>query len=459
MMIKIKVEASTPIVKGQFGDVKISYLEDGVETKASLSFPDFERLYDFTKETDSIEFDLFLISSIIYAVDDLFARKVWSFNGWTRDFELEIPVRHTNKWASVKSEFEDMLSFLTGDLWTLTFKPLLVSNLYLERTNRRKKYIPVFDYDQYKFASLFSGGLDSLMGVINELKKLGNKEKGVLISHFDSTYSGPKTDQDQILSKFAKHYPGRYEHIRTRVKVESKLSTGKTVSRDLNQRSRSLLFISLGLYLIRKMPKVNELIIPENGTISLNHPLTPSRSSSLSTRTTHPFFLSSLENILLTVGVTTRLFNPFEFMTKGSMVDKSSDKTVLMSTYKDSKSCGKRGHKYHWDNREAGQCGVCMPCIYRRAALHAKFWDNEDFGIDLLKATAFDKLRPDIKALFDFLKTDLDNGKIKRNLLVDGNIEQSKLDVYADVVVNSRKEIIKWISDKGNSKLKKHLGL
>ena len=27
MMIKIKVEASTPTVKGQFGDVKISYLD------------------------------------------------------------------------------------------------------------------------------------------------------------------------------------------------------------------------------------------------------------------------------------------------------------------------------------------------------------------------------------------------------------------------------------------------
>ena len=62
-------------------------------------------------------------------------------------------------------------------------------------------------------------------------------------------------------------------------------------------------------------------------------------------------------------------------------------------------------------------------------------------------------------ALFDYLKTSLSVEKIKRDLLVNGSLPLNQLKDYADVIINSRTEILKWFSDKGNSYIKKELGI
>ena len=139
------------------------------------------------------------------------------------------------------------------------------------------------------------------------------------------------------------------------------------------------------------------------------------------------------------------------------MVVDCDNTTILQKTYPLSVSCGKRGHKVHWENRNAKQCGICMPCIYRRAALHKNNWDTDTYGNDLLTLTDMNKAKPDVKALFDYIGTSISLKEIKRNLLVNGSIEISNLDAYANLVHNSRVEILNWIRDKGNDQLKKIL--
>ena len=65
---------------------------------------------------------------------------------------------------------------------------------------------------------------------------------------------------------------------------------------------------------------VVELLIPENGFISLNIPLTPLRLGSLSTRTTHPLFIQQMQDILDALDFRVRLSNPYQFKTKGEML-------------------------------------------------------------------------------------------------------------------------------------------
>ena len=65
---------------------------------------------------------------------------------------------------------------------------------------------------------------------------------------------------------------------------------------------------------------VVELLIPENGFISLNIPLTPLRVGTFSTRTTHPLFISQMQDILDALGINVRLSNPYQFKTKGEML-------------------------------------------------------------------------------------------------------------------------------------------
>ena len=67
---------------------------------------------------------------------------------------------------------------------------------------------------------------------------------------------------------------------------------GSEYQKETTLRSRSFLFISMAVLVADSISQEMPVFIPENGTISLNFPLTPSRRSSCSTRTTHPHFLS-----------------------------------------------------------------------------------------------------------------------------------------------------------------------
>ena len=113
-----------------------------------------------------------------------------------------------------------------------------------------------------------------------------------------------------------------------------------------------------------------DLLIPENGFISLNVPLTPLRIGSLSTRTTHPFFLRQLQTILDAAGFHVRLSNPYQFKTKGEMLVECLDQLLLSELAFQSTSCG-RFSRFNYEH-----CGRCVPCLVRRAAfLH---WGNGD---------------------------------------------------------------------------------
>lgn len=453
MRVNVEITAAN---NGQFANVFLCYKEPEteVEKRVQLKVLDFTDLHDFTQDTSSLGFDFFLISAIVYGIDDLFNREKYSFNGWTREFEVQIPVNNLDAWTSRTDNLAEALTFLTGDHWSVTFSYLNVG-MYVERANRRV-LIPQYNLSDYSFASLFSGGLDSLIGVINELSTISGNNKGVLISHSDGAHPGAKGDQERLLPELSHKFPNRFIRLRSRVGIGN-----PGHKRESNQRSRSILFLGIGSYIVNNIPDVKTLIIPENGTISLNHPLTVSRISSLSTRTTHPYFIKKIQNLFDLVGLNVLLTNPYSLKTKGEMVSECEDLEFLTAAFNKSVSCGKGGHNSRFppESRSHKNCGVCMPCIYRRAALHKMGLDNEQFKRDVLIFTDPIKASPDMYALFDYLKSDLPVEKIKKNLLVNGSIQPEDLTGYANVVVRSRVEILSWISDKGSQTLKDALGV
>ena len=104
------------------------------------------------------------------------------------------------------------------------------------------------------------------------------------------------------------------------------------------------------MYVARSLGKQTPLLMPENGAIALNIPLTPARRGSCSTRTAHPFFLNTLREILGKLGIENPLCNPLELKTKGECVQQCLDQNVLHATAKESVSCAKRSHKRTWRN-------------------------------------------------------------------------------------------------------------
>ena len=439
---------------GKFSDLHLCYTDNIVERRVPLSFLGYERVFDFTTDFTSVKFDFFLVSAVVYGVDNLLSRAIYSNDGWTRDIEVEFPVNNLAVWSGKEEKLKQILDFLTGDNWQISFREIEDVNLFQSRTNRRK--IPRYEKDTIASVSLFSGGLDSLIGVIDELEKLRNNERILLVSHFDSKSPGPNGDQRKLLRHLMTQYSNKIYWMQSKLALSRKDIDGNRVTIENNYRSRSLFFIGLGCYL----SPIDKLIIPENGTISINYPLTPSRVSSLSTRTTHPYVLKNTQELLVELGLSILIDNPYTFKTKGEMFLECTNQNFLRRIYQDSVSCGKRGRRqFHFDNpTENHNCGRCMPCIYRRASLNKADLDNENhYGNFITNASSLGN--NDLPALFSYLKQDISLEQMKRNLLVNGNIEIEELTSYAEMVLRSKTELLQLFRDKGSVFVKSELDI
>ncbi|MGV8134984.1 MAG: Qat anti-phage system QueC-like protein QatC [Mangrovibacterium sp.] len=460
--MKVNVIIQNPPKTGSFAAVQLSFEDPSGNIRyVDLHIP-FQSLKDFSNDTSSVAFDFFLVSSLIYGIDNLLERYQFSIDGWARDIEVSLPVNNLQVWNDNAGLFNKLLSFLTGDYWDVSFEQVGDIEFYTDKAKRWKSKIRSYNPDDYTFASLFSGGLDSLVGVIDGLNNLTENKKGLLLSHFDSSSPGANSDQENIINFFSRNtkLKDKYDWIQCVVALDNHDSRGNELTKEASFRSRSLLFIGIALFCVERLPSCNVLTIPENGTISINYPLTLSRTSTLSTRTTHPHYISQLQTLLKELGLSTNLDNPYKSLTKGQLVQQCLNKDQLNGTYSLSVSCGKRGRKMHWDTKlGTNHCGICMPCIYRRAALHKLNMDNQLYGIDIFSTPnqIFDKY--DFPALFDFLKSDLTRKQIKRTLLVSGSIPFDEIEESASLVEQIREEVKQWIKDKGSDNFKKMVGI
>jgi len=209
---------------------------------------------------------------------------------------------------------------------------------------------------------LFSGGLDSLSGAIDLLARNGQSQV-CLVGHYDT--AGPRSQQQQLFAEIPKHYPRRVDLLQTRV------SHGPDAAQEMMLRSRSFVFMALGLYVAKAAGVEVPLYAPENGLIAINVPLTPSRAESCSTRTMHPFFLTKLRAVTGKLGFRNPLINPFQFRTKSEVLKECLNPPLLKSLADLSVSCSHGTRRQHWVRKhDANNCGYCVPCLFRRAALH-----------------------------------------------------------------------------------------
>lgn len=276
---------------------------------------------------------------------DTFVPRGKTGDGWTRSIELTIAVHDPTPWQSQIPNLEQALRFLSGDWWKLT----IVDEGEPVPTIKKLGLVAG------DCVCLFSGGLDSFVGSLD----LVNQGKSpILVSH-----AYPKDRQKQVCLAPAA-IPDNIPHFIENIHPQG---FGRY---ETSMRARSLLFIALGTLVASGLDVADQtLYIPENGFISLNFPLTIKRVASLSTKTTHPFFIGSIQKIFNQIGIATQIINPYQFKTKGEMLSECTNQRVLTANIAGTVSCGK------W-KRKNQQCGKCVPCIIRRAALrHAEIDD------------------------------------------------------------------------------------
>lgn len=319
--------------------------------------------------------DLYIIALSVFGIDKRVSRRLTADN-WTRDIEVSIPVLQFEKWIDTKNVWENMLSFLTGDRWHISFR-----KTEARCSHHKKRSTIQVDLSSCDCVSLFSGGLDSFCGAITLL------ESGLspcLIGH--NEYPKLRLIQEGFVSDFQRSFPSqnpRFIGFTAGSRAPHSNISGKILQGSENtSRGRSLLFILFALTIAGTLGKNVPVYIPENGFIGLNVALTQSRRGSCSTRTTHPYFLRELRGILSIVGITNPIENIFAYATKREIVRSVKDHPLFLSGFRKTISCSHPCQSRY--NKAASRvypvnCGYCYPCIVRKASL-LDVVDNGDYS-------------------------------------------------------------------------------
>lgn len=364
--------------------VKTSNKDENVITDTRISIIDFsspekEKYLWNNRDSYHLEYsptivDLYRLASSIFIIDKTIPRES-AYDGWTRDVALYLPVSDVKIWEKNNSLAIKLLSFLTGDHWQIVFtKDQSVQPAKDEKLIKKGHSLDI------KSVCLFSGGLDSFIGAVDNI---AFNSSTALVAHFDQGYTS--NVQKALFTKIKSHFSSaNLELIQFFIQPQS--------SKENTTRSRSFLFLSLGT-VIASSTTVKELIVPENGFISLNVPLTYSRFGSLSTKTTHPNTLKLFSNLLEGLSIDVGIVDPYQFKTKGEMLAESKEFEFLASIGTETMSCA-HATAARWEGKTPNMhCGYCLPCLIRRAAFYKNNLDNS-------KNYTFDVLNP------SFLKQD-----------------------------------------------------
>lgn len=373
--------------------------------------------------------DLLIISLAVYGTDRIIKRKDFS-NGWKRSIHLHLPVLNVDLLERNKELLKQTVNFLTGDSWEFTFRN---RELTLEESKRRDQMsqtrIDTLDINKL---CMFSGGLDSFIGAIDLLE--GESKDIIFVSHYGGG-KGTLEYQEALRGELIEEYSLSKNNFYS-------FYAAPKGGKEETMRSRSFMFFSHAVALASCFKKKLELIIPENGYISLNIPLTYSRIGTSSTRTTHPYYMELFQDLLNNLGLEVTLINPYQFKTKGEMVMECKNKDFLTKNITNTMSCSHPDVGRMRGESETQHCGTCLPCIIRRAAIKSA-------GIDDM-TTYFDK--------------DFSSGKTARkNLnsyllgLEKFDPERAYLDIQMSGPLNSNIERYQSIFKRGVAELKEVL--
>ncbi|MCX5578982.1 Qat anti-phage system QueC-like protein QatC [Kaistia terrae] len=292
------------------------------------------------------DFTSFTMAAV--AADEAVSRER-SPDGWTRQIDLTVAVAAPDFWNTQRTRLTQALRFLSGDIWDVRF----VGGGGTSAPRGPTRRLPE------DMVCLLSGGMDSLIGAIDAV---GEGLTPLLVSQMAK---GDTKDQ----KRFACSISPRSLHLQLNHHARPPHASERS------QRARSIAFLGFGVMAATCLQQyadgaVVELRVPENGFISQNVPLTPLRTGSLSTRTTHPFFLRLIQETLDAAALRVRINNPYEHMTKGEMLRGCTDLNLLQKLVDDSTSCGR------YSRTGFQHCGRCVPCQVRRGAYLA--WGQPD---------------------------------------------------------------------------------
>ena len=403
--------------------------------------------------------DLLEIATYVYSADQVIRRgadDVDTFgDGWRRDLHFVVPVRDPDFWNSsrVREVLCSTLGFLSDDEYQFDF-------VKLDQDHPFQDYLGFDDtqqmYRKPEQVVMFSGGLDSLAGAIDEV--VNQKRRVLLVTHKATSKLNKRYQTlEQLLAEKADgNAPPR---------ISVRVHKTKELNHEYTQRSRSFLYVSIGAT-IAKMLGLNSVRFYENGVISLNLPVCAQVVGGRATRTTHPRVMKGFQDIIsLVAGESFTVENPYIWKTKADVVKVITD-AGCQDLIKHSMTCT---HTWEMTNQHT-HCGGCSQCIDRRFAVLAANADQHDpaeqykfdvftqsrnaedkkKNVEKIMAAAYLERANQVKNLTDltqFVSSYPDVGRVFKFLNGDtGQAAQRVFDLYkrhADEVMGALDELLK----------------
>ena len=321
--------------------------------------------------------DLLEIATLVYGMDAAVSRGGTTDRkmgqAWYRQFNVEMPVRDPDFWnaPAIKDALEEMLLFLSDDRFGFDF-------VVGQHSRMESKW---FDFGkdegwQADRVLMFSGGLDSFAGALEEV--IEQRNRVALVSHFSSTKIAP-VQRSLCTAIAAKEGAEALRHFPMRIQLWRRSHQEST------HRTRSFLFAVLGLMTTLAFGETR-VSFHENGVVSLNLPPVGSVVGARATKTTHPQTLSLFSHLFsLVFEREIRVDNPFFWRTKTEVLQ-TIDRLGMADQVRVSSSCADT----HNRTKQHPHCGRCSQCIDRRFAVLASGMARHDpgeaYAKDLLEA-------------------------------------------------------------------------
>ena len=308
--------------------------------------------------------DLLDIATVTYLTD--IATPRGAREEWVRELDLTFRVRDVAFWNRAADDLHYLLYTLTRDNIRIRFEGMPGGS--------DAAAAPGLACDA-DCVCLLSGGLDSFAGAAM-LVHTGRKP--LLVGHQSGN---PTTEaaQRHVVSCLSRLSGAPVGWVGSRLsphKGPKALAFPAPEEREESRRARSFWFMTLGMA-ASQVAGVSEVYLCENGLLTAALPLTPARSGSLSTRSTHPMAVRCFSDILRRADVGCEIINPFIYQTKGEMLRRVLKRLVPPTDIIKTVSCWQAG-------RQPRPCGGCIPCLLRRVALLSAGLPDEACMMDLL---------------------------------------------------------------------------
>lgn len=340
----------------------INYPINDLEPNVTIGYEGF--VFDPHTLSDRI-LDLLQISAMVFCADRMARRgerESVSNVSWARSFDFHISVLDHEFWMQkkVQNTLSEALCFMTGDRsFTFDFQKAELGH-FEEKKNHQLSLFPketdrITDADAYD-VMLFSGGLDSLAGLLEELSN--QNQKVITVSHMSNNVVIHL--QRKLISRLNQDYSNRILSYGLTCHNKKMLS-----SLEETQRTRMFLFSAIAFAICGCFNK-HKFFVYENGVTSLNFSVQTDVINARASRTTHPKTLGLLRKFYKLFDSSFDIIAPYYKSTKEDII-KIFQKLNRLDLISSAVSCSSTRTKHSM----CPHCGCCSQCIDRRFAIFA----------------------------------------------------------------------------------------